>query len=292
VVYRFIDDYKTEFGLRWLLRGFGLSSNAYYNYKKNRKAHYNEYKAYILEEIQSLYYNNNQVIGHRGMVIFLARRGIRLSKATAHKYMNKTLNLHSIVNKKPPSDNKEKACIFPNLLNQDFDVKKANQVWCTDITYNKLSSGQIRYNCTILDLYRRKVIGSANSAYANSDLAIDALSMAIESEQPLEGLLLHSDRGSQFTSWAFVAFCKDHGITQSMSKSGCPYDNAPMERYYRTLKSELLNNHSIDSAVAFDEVTSDYAFVWYNQIRPHSYNGGLTPSAASTEKESSMAPFS
>ena len=90
-------------------------------------------------------------------------------------------------------------------------------------------------------------------------------------------MILHSDRGSQFTSKQFAEFCEMHGIVQSMSGPGCPYDNYPMERYFNTLKAELINLHKYpDEASLFREVNC-YAYGWYNNQRPHSYNGGLPP---------------
>ncbi len=103
------------------------------------------------------------------------------------------------------------------------------------------------------------------------------MSKALERESPDEGLVLHSDQGVQFTSWAFVEYCKSQGIRQSMSKTGCPYDNAPMERFYKSLKSELIYHQKFETDLQLDETINKYVYVWYNHIRPHSYNGGLTP---------------
>ena len=100
MVYRFLDQYKKVFGLRWLLRKFQLSPNAYYNYLKQRKSVYQEQKNYIQKEIKSIYYKNNRLPGHRSMGIFLQRKGIHLSKTTVHKYMNKDLSLHAIIMRK------------------------------------------------------------------------------------------------------------------------------------------------------------------------------------------------
>lgn len=91
-----------EFGVRWVLRKFKLSPNAYYNYRKNRKAEYKKAKEKVYENIKSIYYNNGRIIGHRWMVIFLARKNIFISKATAHKYMNKELHLHAVTFKSKP----------------------------------------------------------------------------------------------------------------------------------------------------------------------------------------------
>lgn len=278
MVYRFIDKYKIEFGLRWLLRKFELYPNAYYNYLKNRKAEYNNKKAKIKKEIKTIYYNNGRIIGHRWMVIFLARKNIFVSKSTAHKYMNQELNLHAVtLKKKPTYVHGEKNKLFPNLLKQDFDVKEKNTVWCTDFTYIRMANGKMRYNCTILDLAKREAIATVNSKRINADLAIKTLSKAIEREKPEKGLILHSDQGVQFTSWAFTEYCEQQGITQSMSKAGCPYDNAPMERFYKSFKTELIYLNKFKNDEQLDKAVNKYVYVWYNHIRPHTYNGGLTP---------------
>ena len=90
---------------------------------------------------------------------------------------------------------------------------------------------------------------------------------------------MHSDQGVQFTSWEFVNFCKENNITQSMSKAGCPYDNAPMERFYNTFKSNFYNITSFSNVEMMDELTMKY-INWYNYVRPHSYNNYLTPMVA------------
>lgn len=90
---------------------------------------------------------------------------------------------------------------------------------------------------------------------------------------------MHSDQGVQFTSWEFVNFCKENNITQSMSKAGCPYDNAPMERFYNTFKSNFYNITSFSNVEMMDELTMKY-INWYNYVRPHSYNNYLTPMEA------------
>ena len=136
--------------------------------------------------------------------------------------------------------------------------------------------GRFRYNCTIIDLYDRSVIASRNSDYINTDLAIETLSEALKNEHNSKSLILHSDQGVQFTSWEFVMFCKDHDVTQSMSRAGCPYDNAPMERFYNTFKSCFYYRFSFDSVEMLDEMTKQYVN-WYNYVRPHSYNDYLTP---------------
>ena len=218
VVYRFIDQYKTILGLRWLLRMFQISPNAYYNYLKQRR--------YV--------------------------RGAK----------NK---------------------IFTNLLKQDFRAESKNKIWCTDFTYIRLANGKMRYNCSILDVYDHSIVASVNGTYINTELAKKELEKALKSENPQEGLVLHSDQGCQFTSWEFVSYCKEKKVIQSMSKAGCPYDNTPMERFYNTLKNELIYPNHFYTEWELEEALSRYVFVWYNHIRPHSYNGGQTPFEARTK---------
>jgi len=152
VVYRFIEKHQSKFGVRWLLRRLGLSPNAYYNYRKGRKSGYYVHKQEVLRTIERIYHDTEGKPGHRSIMIFLARKGVFLSKTTIHKYMNKELGLTSIVRRKRPGyvkGNPHK--VFPNLLNQNFTARRANQLWCTDLTYLFLKDGKKRYNCSIID---------------------------------------------------------------------------------------------------------------------------------------------
>lgn len=213
------------------------------------------------------------------MKIFLARKGFFYSKATIHKYMNRELSLKSVVMKKKPAYLKGTVHkVFPNLLNRQFKVKKPNPIWCTDFTYMNLSNGSKCYNCTILDLYDRSVVATLNGKEITSDLAINTLKLALKNHKPAKtGLSLHSDQGSQYTSKEFTEFCHNKKITQSMSKAGCPYDNAPMERYFNTFKNELIYLFYFKSDDLLNRAVYDYAYTWYNHLRPHSFNQRLTP---------------
>ena len=151
-------------------------------------------------------------------------------------------------------------------------------MWCTDFTYVHLSNGIVRFNCAVIDLYDRSVVASETGINITSELAIKALSKAILSQRNIpDGLILHSDQGSQYTSLDFISFCKEHGIIQSMSKAGCPYDNAPMERYYNTLKAELINRYYFRTDEEMNYAIAEFAYGWYNQLRPHAHNNYLTP---------------
>lgn len=193
----------------------------------------------------------------------------------------KALSLRSIVRKKKPNYIKGTANkVFPNLLNRDFKVDVPNKIWCTDFTYLPQKNGSIRYNCSIIDLFDRSAVATLDGNHITSKLAIATLKIALKRYKPKKGLIIHSDQGSQFTSRQFNDFCEKHFIQQSMSHAGCPYDNAPMERFYNTLKNEYFNLYTFNSAEELDQGIYEFVYVKYNHSRPHSYNKGLTPHAA------------
>lgn len=261
-----------------MLTKFNIYPNAYYNHLKNRKAAYREKKAEMQRAMVETYHDEDGVPGYR-MLHDLLYNKFPYSEITYWKYMHE-LDIRSIVRRKSPAYIKgQQHHIFPNLLNRNFKVSGPNQVWCTDFTY-LIWHGIKRYNCTIIDLYRREVVASLNSAHIDSELAKNTLKLAISRRKPKKGLILHSDQGRQFASEDFIKLCKKHHIQQSMSKAGCPYDNAPMERFYNTLKNEYFNIHTFKSLEELDQGIYDFVYVKYNYKRPHRYNGGQPPCAA------------
>ena len=193
--------------------------------------------------------------------------------------MNKELGLYSIVRPKKPGTKPGKPHkVFENKLKQNFTAEKINQKWCTDFTYLFLKNGDVRYNCTIIDLHDRSVVASITDRRITSDLAVRTLQKALDSQRgSRKELILHSGQGSQYTSKTFVEFCESAGVTQSMSKAGYPYDNAPMERYFNTLKNECTNLYEFRTEEQMYQVVEEFAYVTYNHVRPHSYNGYKPP---------------
>ena len=234
--------------------------------------------------IKEIYHSHNGVDGYRNMKVYLERKGYRYSRTTIHKYMNKELKLRSIVRpKKPKYEQGKPHKVFGNKLSQNFTAEAVNQKWCTDFTYLFLADHEVRYNCTIIDLYDRSVIASITDRHITSDLAIRTLQKALSTQPQIEGkLILHSDQGSQFTSKAFVDFCESVEVTQSMSRAGYPYDNAPMERYFNTLKNECTNLCDFKTEQSLYQAVEEFAYIEYNYVRPHSYNNYATPHEART----------
>ncbi len=263
-----------------MFRKLDISPNGYYQYLKQLKQEYYENKACIQRIISQVYHDRSGTIGRVMMKEYLCNEGYQISLTTVKKYMRE-LGLKSIIRRKKPSyvkgiHNK----IFPNLIQRNFDVEASNKVWCTDFTYINNTTNGYSYNCTIIDLYRREVVATFTSDRMDSTLAEITLQKALLTRKPDKGLILHSDQGSQYTSKSFVKFCSEHQIQQSMSKAGCPYDNAVMERYFNTLKHECLNLYKFNELQAIESTINEFVYGWYNTQRPHTYNNGKPPVVA------------
>jgi putative transposase len=165
----------------------------------------------------------------------------------------------------------------PNSLAQDFTAKAPNRKWVTDITYLSTATGWV-YLAVVLDLFSRKVVGWAVSASLETELVATALRRAIEARRPESGTLLHhSDRGCQYTSEAYQKILKTLGIQCSMSRTGCCYDNAVMERFFWSLKHEWTNHERFPDLESARLSVFKYIETFYNPVRLHQTLGYLAP---------------
>jgi transposase InsO family protein len=155
-------------------------------------------------------------------------------------------------------------------------VNKPNQFWVADITYIYTQEGWL-YLSTIMDLYSRKIVGWSMKNRITQDLVIEALNMAIKQRKPSWGLLLHSDRGSQYASDYYQALLGKRGILCSMSRKGNCWDNAVMESFYRTLKVELIYQRKYETRIEARRDIFEYIEIFYNRERLHSFLGYNSP---------------
>ncbi len=172
-----------------------------------------------------------------------------------------------------------------DLLQRHFDVAalELNQVWCGDITYIRTWEGWL-YLATVIDLASRRVIGWAMAEQMHTTLVSDALRMAVESRRPSPGLIMHTDRGSQYTSRAFTALLTGHGFRQSLSRPRQCWDNAVAESWFATLKRELIDRRTWASRAEARRAIFSFIELFYNRQRLHSSLGYLSPVEYETGK--------
>jgi putative transposase len=214
--------------------------------------------------------------GARTLSTLLRKEGKEVGRYKAGKLM-KEAGLSS----RQPGKHRYRVCdraslLAENHLNRCFEVETPDSVWCGDITFIRVGAGW-SYLAVVLDLCARKVVGWAFSAKADSELAQGALTMAWNSRGRPAGIQFHSDQGTQYSSVSYRAMIERYGMTRSMSRRGNCWDNAVMERLFRSLKTEWLPGNGYRNE---DEAKRDvelYLSGYYNRIRPHRYNGGLPP---------------
>ena len=165
--------------------------------------------------------------------------------------------------------------IAENILDRDFTADHPNQKWVADISYINTREGWL-YLAVVLDLYSRKVVGWSMAPYQKTELVEDALQMALLHRFPVDDLLHHSDRGSQYTSHKYITLLKRHNIQVSMSRAGNPRDNAVMESFFATLKTECVDR-KYNTRREARQVIFEFIEVWYNRAQRHSSLGYISP---------------
>ncbi|MET6759189.1 IS3 family transposase [Pseudoalteromonas sp. NCIMB_1079] len=175
---------------------------------------------------------------------------------------------------------------IPNLLDRQFDVVEPDTVWCGDVTYIWVGN---RWAClaVIIDLFARKVVGWAMSLSPDTNLTLKALELAYESRGKPTGLMFHSDQGSHYTSLKYRQRLWRYKIKQSMSRRGNCWDNAPMERFFRSFKTEWMPKVGYGNFIDAKYSVSDYINGYYNSVRPHHYNAGLAPNESEVRYQDS-----
>ena len=166
--------------------------------------------------------------------------------------------------------------VAPNLMRRDFTAEGPNLKWAVDITYIWTAEGWL-YLAVVLDLYSRRIVGWAMSDRMTDDLTLAALRMALNRRQPAEGLMQHSDQGSQYTSAAYQAVLSAHGILVSMNGVGSWYDNAPVESFFGTLKTEWVHHQIYLTRQQARTDVFHYIEGFYNRRRRHSALDYLSP---------------
>jgi len=208
----------------------------------------------------------------------LVHQGIECSVNTVAKLMkeNQIQARHKPKFRISTTDSKHNLPVAPNRLDQQFTVSKINQVWLTDFTYIPTTEG-FSYLCAFKDLCSRRIVGWAMSRKIDTQLALSALNQAVALREPPIGLIVHSDRGSQFASHTFRKRLDDCKFRQSMSRKGNCYDNAPMESFFKSFKVEEVYHVRYETHEQAIRAANNYIERFYNPKRLHSALNYVSP---------------
>ena len=258
-------------------RVLGVSRSGFYTARKRAQAQPVVCEASV--HLRAAFAASGGAYGSRRLRTAVASRGFEIGLYRLRRLMHKN-GLRSVWKRKfvHTTDSKHALPISPNVLNRQFNPTGPNQAWVADITYIRTRSGWL-YLAVVLDLFARKVVGWAMAPDMQATLVCRALQLAIVQRQPAPGLIVHSDRGSQYASAAHQNLLSKHHLVGSMSRKGNCWDNAVMERFFLNLKMERVwQNDYANHAEATNDI-ADYIVSFYNSQRLHSKLGNLPPNA-------------
>jgi transposase InsO family protein len=276
--FRFIEDHRGAYPVRLMCAVLEVSPAGYYAWRGRPQSARATANATLLAEIRQVHHDSAQRYGSPRVHAVLRTQGRGASRGRIERLMRR-YGIRAII--APPrrvrtTDSRHKLPIAPNLIARDFTAAAPNRVWLTDITYIPTAEGWL-YLAAIMDLCSRKIVGWAMRDHMRVELVSSALTMAIRQQRPRAGLIHHSDRGAQYASHEYRAALAAAGITASMSRRADCFDNAPMESFFHTLKTELVHHRQYQTRV---EATRDiFTFIegFYNRTRLHSAIGYIAP---------------
>lgn len=255
-----------------------VSRSGYYKWLQREPSKTQQKQQEIVSKIKQVHLKYEQSYGSPRMQRELQAEGVKCCENTVAKLMRRerlaarTRRRFKVVT----TDSNHDSPIAANLLGRDFVAEKPDQVWLTDFTYLNTQDG-VCYLCAVEDLCSRKIVGWAISKKIDAALACKALQQAIDLRSPKAGLILHSDRGSQYASDTFRGLLDSNAIRQSMSRKGNCYDNAPMESFFGRLKTELIHWQDFTSLENATRKVGKYISQFYNVTRRHSSLDFVSP---------------
>jgi len=267
-----------EFPIGKMAKVFKVSRAGYYRHINKKQSLTKKKNSELTFKIKSIFEHNRGLYGSPRIHALLKKEGEPCSRKRVARIMNEN-NIFAKTKKrwKPGQKTGHRAIITaPNLLNQNFAVSNINRVWVLDITYINTSEGWL-YLSAVLDLYSRKIVGLSMGSCMNTELVLRSLKQAINHRRPDNGLILHSDRGAQYTSAEYKNFAKKNNFVLSMSAKGNCYDNAAMESFFHTLKTEHVFFEKFKTRKEAIISIFEYVEVFYNRHRIHSTLNFISP---------------
>ena len=252
----------------------GVARSSYYAFARPRSQRLRSPE--LLDAARKIHDESRCSYGSRRMAQALQRLGHAVGRYRARSLMSEA----ALVVRKRRTHKYRKAegeaHIAPNLLERKFEPGAVNRVWAGDITYVRSKQGW-SYLAIVMDLHSRRIVGWAFDIQADTELVVQALQHAYRSRQPGAGLMFHSDQGCQYTSARFVDDLKNAGIAQSMSRRGNCWDNAVVERFFKSLKSEWIGEQEYENHEEAKSDVREFVEKYYNYQRLHSAANNLPP---------------
>jgi putative transposase len=278
-LYRFIDAEKVNHAVSILCRVLEVSRSGYYAWRRRGPSSRVQEDKVLAERIRSIHRASRGTYGAPRVRAKLAAEGIHTSRKRVARIMRES----GLVGVRRPRRRvrttivNPSAPVAPNLVGRHFTAEAPNRLWCGDITYVPTQEGWL-YVATLLDCYARRVVGWSMADHLRTELALNALDMAIRRRCPRPGELVHhTDRGCQYASTAYQAALSAAGITASMSRKGECLDNAVAESFFATMKAELVEGRTWRTKAEAALAIFEWIEVFYNRQRLHSSLGYTTP---------------
>jgi len=269
VKYSFITQHKNTYPIRLMCQVIGVSRNGYYNYEGGNRQISSEDQE-MMDMISDIDSSSKNTYGSRRMKRALNALGYVISRQKARRLMKKAgVWVRNRKKYKVTTNSNHKNPVFDNLVQRQFNVAEKDSIYAADITYIWTQEGWL-YLAVVIDLYSRKIVGWSMGSRMTSRLVCDALTMAIWNRQPKEGLICHSDRGSQYASKKYRKLLTKHGYLGSMSRKGDCWDNSVVESFFGSLKQERVNWEHYQTRSEAQQDILDYIVMFYNSTRLHS----------------------
>jgi putative transposase len=275
--YRFIREQEHIMPVRGLCALLHVSRSAYYRWRKIGPSRREQHNETLLSAIYEVHHQSRQIYGSPRICDALRLRGFICNRKRVARLMHLSGICAKTVRRfKVTTRSRAAHTVTPDLVQRRFVASSPNRVWTTDITYIWTREGWT-YLAVVLDLFSRMIVGWETSPRLSASLVTSALRRAISYRRPTEGLILHSDRGSQYTSDQLRSFAKEQSIQLSVGRTGSCYDNAVTESFFHTLKTEHVYFHCYETRQDARTSIFDYIETFYNQNRLHSTIGNLAP---------------
>jgi len=262
----------------WLCGALGVSRGGFYAWLRRPPSARAKANEALMAKVRASFLASDRTYGARRVWHDLLAEGVSCGRHRIERLMrHQALRARPRRRGLPPDPGARSTnAVAPNVLNRTFDASLANRKWVADFTYIWTAEGWL-YVAVVIDLFSRRVVGWSMHATMTAQLATDALVMAIWRRGKPETVLHHSDRGSQYTSEPFQRLLADHGVTCSMSRAGNVWDNAAMESFFSSLKTERTARTTYRTRAQAKADVFDYIERFYNPRRRHSTLGYLSP---------------